>query len=65
MAEIDEDSPAADALASGDVLMEINRVKIKNVKDYSKVVSQIGPESSILIQVFRDGKTFYLTLSTR
>jgi serine protease Do len=65
VAEIDEDSPAADALASGDVLMEINRVKIKNVKDYSKVVSQIGPESSILIQVFRDGKTFYLTLSTR
>jgi len=63
VAEIDEESPAGGVLTKGDVIMEINRVKINNLKDYEKVVSKIKSGDSVLIRVYRNGAAFYLSLS--
>jgi serine protease Do len=49
-------------LARGDLIMEVNRVSIENVEGYAEVVSKIGPESDILLLVYRDGRVFYLTV---
>ncbi|MDA8169306.1 MAG: DegQ family serine endoprotease [Nitrospiraceae bacterium] len=62
---IAEDSPAQDVLQSEDIIMEVNRTKVKNVNDYLKVVSGIKPDESILLLVYRQGQTFYLTLSSK
>jgi serine protease Do len=49
-------------LLRGDLIMEVNRVSIQSVEDYSKVVSEIGPESDVLLLVYRNGRVFYLTI---
>lgn len=59
---IDENSPAGDALAQGDVIREINRKKIGSVKDYESAVSAIKPGQKILLLIFRKGASLYLTI---
>jgi serine protease Do len=61
--DIPEDSPAAGALVQGDIIQEINRKKISNIKDYEKVVSRIKSETDILLFVYRGGTSVYITLS--
>jgi serine protease Do len=59
---IDESSPAAEALARGDVIREINRKKINSVKDYEAAVSGIKPGQKVLLLIFRKGASLYLTI---
>jgi len=61
--DVDEESPDAMALAQGDVIQEINRQKITNTKEYEKIVSAIKPGSDILLLIFRNGSSIYITLS--
>jgi serine protease Do len=61
--DVDEESPAAAALAQGDVIQEINRQKITNAKEYEKIVSAIKPGSDILLLIYRSGSSIYITLS--
>jgi serine protease Do len=63
--DIDEESPAASALMQGDVIREINKQQITNIKDYQKVVSAIKPGSDILLFIYRGGASVYITLSGR
>jgi serine protease Do len=60
---VDEKSPSASILTQGDVIQEIDRQKITNVKDYEKVVSNIKPGKGILLLIFRSGVSIFLTLS--
>ena len=50
-------------LKEGDVLQEINRQKINNVRDYENVAAKIKPGENILLLVFRSGSSLYVTLS--
>jgi len=59
------DSPASMILAQGDVIQEINREKISDMKDYEKVASRIKPGSDILLLIFRGGTSLYITLSSK
>ena len=63
VSDIDEDSPSAMALTQGDVIQEINRQKITDIKDYENVASKIKPGEDILLYVFRGGLSLYITLS--
>ena len=65
VSDIDEDSPAAMVLVQGDIIQEINRKKITSVKDYENIVAKIKPEENILLLVFRNGSSIYITLSNR
>jgi len=59
---IDPDSPSAQRLQRGDVIIEINRKAISSVDDYEKVVSKIKPEEEILLLIFRQGSTLFVTV---
>ncbi len=61
--QVNEESPAASILAPGDVIQEIDRLKIGNVKEYERVVSSIKPAKDILLLIFRGGASIFLTLS--
>jgi serine protease Do len=63
--DIEEGSPAEGVLMKNDVIMEINRKQVNNVKAYEDAVSQIGSDENILILVFRKNSTLYLTLSEK
>ncbi len=63
--DIEEGSFASAVLAPGDIIMEINKKPVRQLKDYENVVSQIKPHQSILLLLFRGGTTIYVTLSTQ
>lgn len=63
--DIEEGSPAGGVLAKNDVILEINRKKIHTVKDYESVVSRIKSDQNILVLVYRNGSTVYMTLTAR
>jgi serine protease Do len=63
--DIEDGSPAEGVLMQNDVIMEINKKRISNTKDYEAVASKIKPDHDILLLIFRDRSTIYLTLSAR
>ncbi len=61
---IDADSPAEEyGIKAGDVIMQINRKDVKTVKDFNRISDEIKQGESILVLVYRDGMTIYITLS--
>ena len=63
--DVGEESPAGGLLMPNDVIIEVNRKKINSMKDYEAVVSKIKSGQDILLLVFRNGSTTYLSLSAR
>ncbi len=63
--DIDDESPAAMILRKGDVIQEINRMRITNLKDYENIVSRIEPEKDILLLIYRSGTSIYITLLSK
>lgn len=59
---IDPESPSAMRLQSGDVIIEVNRKATPNVNEYEKVVSQIKPGEDILLLIFRQGSSLFITI---
>jgi len=60
--DIGADSPAQGILQAGDVVLEVNRHDIKNLSDYDQLVSKIGEKDSVLLLIYREGGTIYITL---
>ncbi len=65
VSDVSKDSSAAMVLIQGDVIMEINREKINNIKDYENVVSRLHPEDNVLLLIFRNGSSLFITLSAK
>ncbi|HEX8948167.1 MAG TPA: PDZ domain-containing protein, partial [Dissulfurispiraceae bacterium] len=63
--DIEEGSKAANILARNDIIMEVNRKEIKNMKDYEAAVSHIGPDQPVLLLVYRSGAVMYVTIAAR
>jgi serine protease Do len=63
--DIEEGSPAEGVLMANDVIVEINRDRITNMKDYETVASRIKSGHDVLLLVFRNGTTNYISLSAR
>ena len=60
--DIEEDSPAEGILQKNDILLEIDRKRVNTTKDYEAIVSEIGEGQTILILIYRDGSTFFVTV---
>lgn len=59
-------SPAEDAdFNQGDIIKEIDRKGIKNLRDYRMVMDKAAKEDTILFLVQREGQTLYLTINLR
>ena len=50
-------------LKAGDVILEINKKSTKTIKDFSKVVGEVKKEEGVLLLVFREGMTIFITMS--
>ncbi|MDD5711457.1 MAG: DegQ family serine endoprotease [Smithellaceae bacterium] len=59
---VDNDSPAAGVLHTGDVITEINKEDIGSVRDFKAAVSASGTDQDILVLVYRKGSMFYVTM---
>ncbi len=56
------DSPAQGALQPKDVIQEVNRHAIQTMQDYDQAVSRIGENDTVLLLIYREGGSIYLTL---
>ena len=65
ISDIDEESIANGILRQGDVIQEINRKKVADTKAYQEVVSKVKAEEDVLILVFRNGSSLFITLSQK
>lgn len=61
--DIDDKSAASGVLQQNDVIMEVNRKKVSNVKDYEAISGKIGEGQGVLLLVYRNGSIIYITLS--
>jgi serine protease Do len=59
---ISPDSPTQGLLQQNDVIQEVNRQAIQSVQDYDQAVSRIGENDTVLLLIYRDGGSVYLTL---
>jgi hypothetical protein len=42
--------------------MEVNRKAITNISDYEQTVSKIGEKDSVLLLIYREGASIYITI---
>lgn len=60
---IEEGSAVEGVLTRGDIILQINKKRIGSLKDYEKAASAIKSNEDILLLIFRNGTTFYATVS--
>ncbi|HIJ59518.1 MAG TPA: DegQ family serine endoprotease [Nitrospirae bacterium] len=60
--EIAEGVFAEQFLNENDIIIEINKKKINNTKDYVNVLSQMKKGQGALIYLYRNGSTIYMTI---
>jgi serine protease Do len=65
ISDVEESSIAAGALMQGDVIQEVNRKKVADVKSYKDVVTKIKKDESVLLLIFRGGSSLFVTLSQK
>ena len=65
ISDIGEDGIGAGILAQGDVIQEINRKKVSDVKSYKDIVSKIRKDESVLLLIYRGGSSLFVTLSQK
>jgi S1-C subfamily serine protease len=49
-------------LQEGDVLMEVNRARVRNVREFQELLRKAGKGGRILLLVNRGGETFFTAL---
>ena len=49
-------------LQPNDVIEEVNRTTIQNVQDYDQAASRIGAKDTVLLLIYREGGSVYLTI---
>jgi len=63
IASVQPGSPAAEArLRPGDLVKEVNRQKIQNLKDYNQALQKVKKGESLLLLIKRGDRTFYVAL---
>jgi S1-C subfamily serine protease len=51
-------------LQPGDVIQEINKRTIRSAQDYDKAVSKLGEHDTVLLLIYREGGSIYLTIKS-
>ncbi len=62
VADIGPDSPAQGLLRANDVIQEVNRQNIQNTQDFEQAVAKIGEKEGMLLLVYRQGGSIYITI---
>ena len=62
---VEPGSPAGEArLRPGDLIKEVNRQKIQNLRDYKQAIEKAKKNESLLVLVKRGENTFYVALKS-
>lgn len=61
--KVDMNSPALGKLSPNDVIQEINKQSIKNLKDFGEAISEARGDKDLLLLVYRGGSYIYVTIS--
>jgi len=63
ISDVEPDSAAAEArLRAGDLIKEVNRQKIQNLRDYKQAIEKAKKDESLLLLIKRGENTFYVAL---
>jgi serine protease Do len=62
VSSVSSDSPAQGLLQPSDIIQEVNRKPAHTVRDFDQIVSKIGKEDTVLLLIYRNGGSIYLTL---
>jgi serine protease Do len=62
VASVDTSASGHTVLRPNDVIEEVNRISIRNVRDYEHVVSKIRSKDVVLLLIYREGGSVYITL---
>jgi serine protease Do len=61
--EVITESTADDmGLQPGDVILEANRLEVSSVEKWEEVISRLEPGDTLLLLVFRSGRTYYVPI---
>jgi serine protease Do len=60
--DIGADSPSRGLLQANDVIEEVDRKPVRSAKEYEEIVSKIGKHDTVLLLIYRDGGSAYLTI---
>ena len=60
--DVSSDSPAQGLLQANDVIQEMDRKPIRSAQEYEEIVSKIGKHDTVLLLIYRDGGSAYLTI---
>ncbi|MBA4371279.1 MAG: hypothetical protein C0402_00275 [Thermodesulfovibrio sp.] len=63
--DIGDNVPASGVLIQGDVIQEINRKKISSLKEYQEIASKLKKDEDLLVLIFRNGASTFVTLSVK
>jgi serine protease Do len=62
--DIEVDSPAERAgLRTGDIIREINRNAVRNVRDFERLTNQLNPRAAVLLLLNRGNATIFLSIN--
>jgi serine protease Do len=60
--EVGPDNPAQGILQAGDLIQEMNRQEIRDTNEYDQIASKIGEKDNVLLLIYRDGGSIYVTI---
>jgi serine protease Do len=64
ISKIEPGSPAEDAgLIEGDMILELNKERIKTVKDYYRTIARLKKDQAVLLWLNRQGRRIFLSIS--
>ncbi len=63
VSDIEDDSPAAEAgIKTGDVITQVNKVRVKSVKEFTAAMAGLKKSDSVLLLIKRGDGSFFVTL---
>jgi serine protease Do len=65
ISDVDRDSPAASAVAPGDVILEVNRQPVTTVSQITRELQKVQTGQPVFLKVWRNGQRYFVTFTKR
>ena len=65
VSDIERDSPAAGAIAPGDVILEVNRQNVSTVSQVTRELQKVQAGQPVFLLVLRDGARYFVNFTKR
>jgi serine protease Do len=62
--DVGTNSPAQGLLQANDVIQEVDRKRIQSAQEYENIVSKIGKHDTVILLIYRNGGSVYLTIQS-